>query len=538
MNSSETFDYVIVGSGAAGAIVANRLSATDASVCLLEAGPPDNHPYLHLPAGFIKVIFNPKYAWQFGTEPTALTNGRSIPIPQGRTLGGSTSINGLVYNRGQAADYDEWAALGNPGWAYADVLPYFKSMEQRRGGDDAYRGRSGELPVSDIDWIHPICEAFINGAVEYGMPRTEDYNGASQEGVGYFQRTIHKGFRMSTARTFLHPIRHRRNLHIKTHAQATRILFDGKRAIGVEYANPAQPSQRKRVLANKEVIISCGSVNTPKLLQLSGLGPAKMLQELGIPVVHDLPGVGENLSDHFSVRVVAKVRNEKTINELAVGLRLGGQVFNWLRKRPSILGLSPSLVHWFWKSSPGLDRADLQGVFTPASYKQGYVGRLDNFAGMTAGVWQHRPKSRGHVRIKSADPWAPPVVQPNYLEHPDDQQVLIRGIRIARDLLRSASLSQYFEEETLPGKMCDSDDELLDFAKRIGVSSYHLNGSARMGPSSDKNAVVDQALRVHGVEGLRIADSSVMPTIPSANVCAASMMIGNRAGHLITGRQL
>src|SRR5690606_578955 len=282
----------------------------------------------------------------------------------------------------------------------------------------------------------------------------------------------------------------------------------------------------------------CGSVNTPKLLQLSGLGPAKMLQELGIPVVHDLPGVGENLSDHFSVRVVAKVRNEKTINELAVGLRLGGQVFNWLRKRPSILGLSPSLVHWFWKSSPGLDRADLQGVFTPASYKQGYVGRLDNFAGMTAGVWQHRPQSRGHVRIQSADPWTPPVVQPNYLEHPDDQQVLIRGIRIARDLLRSASLSQYFEEETLPGKMCDSDDELLDFAKRFGVSSYHLNGSARMGPSSDRNAVVDQALRVHGVEGLRIADSAVMPTIPSANVCAASMMIGNRAGHLITGRQL
>lgn len=533
MNSVAKFDYVIVGAGAAGAILANRLSASDVTVCLLEAGPADRHPFLHIPGGFIKMIFNPRYAWQFTTEGTDMTNGRRIPIPQGRTLGGSTSINGLIYNRGQIDDYDEWAALGNSGWSFNDVLPYFRSMEKRLGGDDAFRGRTGELPVTDIDWRHPICEAFIKGAVEFGMPQTADYNGASQEGVGYFQRTINNGWRMSTARTFLRPVRDRKNLHIKTNAQATKILFEGRRAVGVAYANPASPHAVQRVFANREVIVACGALNTPRLLQLSGLGDAHQLQEMGIPVVHDLPGVGKNLSDHYSVRVVAKVKGHHTINELATGARLGGQIFNWIRRKPSILGLSPSLVHWFWKSRPGLDRPDLQGVFTPASYKEGYVGRLDNFPGMTAGVWQHRPRSRGYVRITSPDPWRDPIVQPNYLEHPEDQQTLIGGIRVARDLLKAQSLSPYFDSETLPGELCQSDDELLDFAKRYGVSSYHVNGTAHMGPRTDKDAVVDQKLCVYGVDGLRIADSSVMPSIPSANVCAASMMIGNRAGDLI-----
>lgn len=533
MNSVEKFDYVIVGAGAAGAILANRLSASDATVCLLEAGPADRHPFLHIPGGFIKMIFNPRYAWQFSTEGTEMTNGRRIPIPQGRTLGGSTSINGLIYNRGQIADYDEWASMGNPGWSFNDVLPYFRSMEQRRGGDDEFRGRTGELPVTDIDWSHPICEAFIKAAVEYGMPRTLDYNGASQDGVGYFQRTIDNGWRMSTARTFLRPVRNRKNLHIKTNAQATQILFEGKRAVGVAYANPASPHKVRRVLANREVIVACGALNTPRLLQLSGLGDANHLQEAGISVVHNLPGVGQNLSDHYSVRVVAKVKGHHTINELATGVRLGGQIFNWVRRKPSILGLSPSLVHWFWKSRPDLDRPDLQGVFTPASYKEGYVGQLDGFPGMTAGVWQHRPRSRGYVSITSPDPWQDPIIQPNYLEHPEDQQALIGGIRVARDLLKAQSLLPYFDKETLPGELCQSDDELLDFAKRYGVSSYHVNGTAHMGPPTDKGAVVDQSLRVYGVEGLRIADSSVMPSIPSANVCAASMMIGNRAGDLI-----
>ncbi|MGE8690369.1 MAG: GMC family oxidoreductase [Achromobacter sp.] len=533
VRDADQFDYVIVGSGAAGSILANRLSADGSTVCVLEAGPPDNSPYLHIPAGFIKAVFNKKYAWQFSSEGTAQTNGRRVPIPQGRTLGGSTSINGLVYNRGQAADFDHWAALGNTGWSYDEVLPYFKSMERRAGGDDRYRGRKGELPVTDIDWIHPLCEAFIAGAVEQGIPRNPDYNGAEQAGVGYFQRTIDRGWRMSTAKCFLKPAMARKNLEVRTYAQATRILFEGSKAVGVAYRHPAHPSQVRAVRARREVIVSCGAINTPKLLQLSGLGPADLLRQHGIEVVRDLAGVGENLSDHYSVRVVARVKNSQTMNQLVKGLSLVGQISRWLMKRPSIMALSPSLLHYFWKSTPELAAPDLQGVFTPASYKEGYVGMLDDFPGMTAGVWQHRPESRGQVCIRSADPSQDPVILANYLEHEGDQLTLVRGIRLARRLLRSQALSQYFDSEVLPGPMCESDSELLDFARRYGVSSYHVNGTARMGQAGDKYAVVDPQLRVHGVQNLRVIDSSVMPAMPSANICAATMMIGNKAADLI-----
>ncbi|OZI72041.1 GMC family oxidoreductase [Bordetella genomosp. 12] len=533
LRDADRYDYVIVGSGAAGAILANRLSARGATVCVLEAGPPDHSPWLHIPAGFIKAVFNNKYAWQFSSEPTDLTNGRRVPIPQGRTLGGSTSINGLVYNRGQAADYDHWASLGNTGWSYEEVLPYFKSMERRIGGDSRYRGRTGELPVTDIDWIHPLCEAFIAGAEEQGLPRNPDYNGASQAGVGYFQRTIDRGWRMSTARCFLRPAMAKKNLTVRTHAQATQVLFEGNRAVGVAYCDPRHPSAARSVRANREVIVASGAINTPKLLQLSGLGPADFLREMNIPVVRDLPGVGENLSDHYSVRVVARVKQSQTMNELVKGLNLVGQVSRWLLKRPSIMALSPSLLHYFWKSLPELDAPDLQGVFTPASYKEGYVGVLDDFPGMTAGVWQHRPQSRGQVRVRSADPMQDPLIRANYLSHPDDQITLVRGIRLARSLLQSQALAPYFDGEALPGPLCQSDTELLDFARRYGVSSYHVNGTARMGPAGDRLAVVDPQLRVHGVQNLRVVDSSVMPAMPSANICAATMMIGNKAADLI-----
>ncbi|EHK63855.1 GMC family oxidoreductase [Achromobacter arsenitoxydans] len=533
LRDADTFDYVIVGSGAAGSILANRLSADGATVCVLEAGPPDNSPFLHIPAGFIKAVFNKKYAWQFSSEGTDQTKGRRVPIPQGRTLGGSTSINGLVYNRGQAADFDHWASLGNPGWAYADVLPYFKSMERREGGDERYRGRQGELPVTDIDWIHPLCEAFIAGAVEQGIPRNPDYNGAEQAGVGYFQRTIRNGWRMSTAKCFLKPAMARKNLDVRTYAQATRVLFDGTRAIGVAYCHPAHPARLRAVRASREVIVACGAINTPKLLQLSGLGPADLLRQHGIPVVRDLPGVGENLSDHYSVRIVARVKNSKTMNELVKGLSLAGQIGRWMMKRPSIMALSPSLLHYFWKSTPELTAPDLQGVFTPASYKEGYVGMLDDFPGMTAGVWQHRPDSRGQVRIRSSDPLQDPVIHANYLADERDQVTLVRGIRLARRLLQSQALAPYFDSESLPGPLCESDSELLDFARRLGVSSYHVNGTARMGPAGDRYAVVDAQLRVHGVQNLRVIDSSVMPAMPSANICAATMMIGNKAADLI-----
>jgi len=535
--TEESFDFVVVGGGAAGAILADRLSEDGRhTVCLLEAGPADWHPFLHIPAGFIKVLFDPAFTWTYSSEPTEWTHGRRVPLPQGRTLGGSTSMNGLVYNRGQREDFDGWAAQGNLGWGYDEVLPYFQRNERYAGGDDRFRGREGRLPVSDLTWIHPLCEQFIAGAQGLGMPRNPDYNGETQAGVGYFQRSIEGRWRMSTARTYLRAARGRSNLKIITRAQATSVVFDGTRATGVRYVQGHDQHNVRQVHARREVVLSCGATNTPKLLQLSGVGPADQLQSLGIPVVHALPGVGANLSDHFSVRFVAGVKGITTINELSRAPRLWGQIAAWLAGRPNILAVSPSLVHWFWQSQPGLNRPDLQGVFAPASYREGYVGMLDRYPGMTCGVWQHRPESRGTVTLRSRDPLAPPVIQPNYLADERDRAVLLGGMRLARELLATSALSGYVTKETLPGAHVQSDDELMDFAKRYGVSSYHLNGTARMGLASDPTAVVDPELRVHGLQGLRVVDASVMPSIVSANTCAATMMIAEKAADMILGR--
>ena len=533
----EVFDYVIVGAGAAGAILAHRLSEDrQATVCLLEAGSSDWHPWLNIPAGFTKVMFDSRFTWQFSSEPHPETLGRRVPLPQGRTLGGSSAINGLVHNRGQREDYDDWAALGNRGWSYAEVLPYFKRTEKRAQGDAAYRGRDGQLPVTDTDWMHPLNEAFIAGAAELGIPRNPDYNGAAQAGAGYFQRTIDQGWRMSSSRSFLRPALDRPNLDVRTQAMATRILIEGRRAVGVDYVRGQQRGLNRQVRARREVIVCAGAINTPKLLQLSGIGDAELLQQTGLRVARHLPGVGRNLADHFSVRLVARAKNVRTMNEMARGLGLAGQVARWLVGKPSILALSPSQVHWFWQSREGLARPDLQGVFAPASYREGYVGQLDTYPGMTCGVWQHRPDSRGTVQLRSTDPFEHPLVQPNYLTDERDQQTLIRGVRLARKLLQTAALAPYVVSETMPGSDKTSDEELLAFIRRYGVSSYHLNGTARMGAMQDALAVVDDELRVHGLDGLRIADSSVMPTMPSANICAATMMIAEKAADLIRGR--
>jgi len=536
--AAEVFDYVIVGAGAAGSILANRLSEdAGATVCLLESGPRDWHPFLHIPAGFIKVLFNPAFTWQFSTEPGENTKGRRIPVPVGRTLGGSTAINGLVYNRGLPSDYDAWAAAGNRGWSFAEALPYFKRTERKIGvGDDRFHGRKGEMPITDMDWIHPICEAFIAGAQTEGIPHNPDYNGARQEGVGYYQRNILHGWRQTTARTFLRPARKRRNLEVRTQATATSVVFEGKRAVGVRYVRSNAPGNKTEVRARREVILSCGAINTPRLLQLSGVGPGALLQSLGAPVVHELPGVGENFRDHYSIRLVGKVRDSITMNELAVGLRLQVQIVRWLLRHPNILAVSPSLVHWFWKSREGLAEPDLQGVFTPASYREGYIGVLDEYPGMTCGVWQHRPFSIGHVRATSLNPFDNPIVQPNFLTDERDQQVLIGGMKVARRLLRTPPLAPYFAEEMLPGPGVTTDAELLDFARSYGASCYHVMGTARMGPASDPTAVVDDELRVRGIAGLRVADASIMPSMPSANICAATMMIAEKAADMIRGR--
>lgn len=536
---AETFDYVIVGAGAAGSIVAARLAEDPAvTVCVLEAGASDLRPIVQIPAGFPRTLTHSAITWQFTSEPTTNTGGRRIALPQGRVVGGSGSINGMIYVRGQPADYDHWAELGNRGWGYADVLPYFARTERRIGGNggEGVRGRSGPIPVTDMDWIHPVSEAFIAAAVKRGLPRNPDYNGGNQEGVGYFQRTIHRGLRVSTAAGFLKPALRRGNIKLVTDAVASGIVFDGKRARGVRYVRK-RGGASSRVVARREVILCCGTVNTARLLQISGVGPADLLNELGVGVVRDLRGVGQNLIDHYSARIVMKARPEVvTLNELSRGPRLGLQAVRWALKRPSIMALTPSQVFMFCRSAKGLSTPDLQCVFTPGSYKEGRHYVLDQYPGVTGGAWQHRPRSRGFVRATSADPYADPVIQPNYLDHPLDQQIMVAGMQLVRGLLHSEDVARYVVEETIPGRRVQSDDEMLDFCKRNGSTGFHLVGTARMGPGDDRMAVVDDQLRVHGLDALRVADASVMPMIPSANTYAATMMIAEKASDLIRGR--
>ncbi len=534
----ESFDYVIVGAGAAGSVLANRLTENaGVSVCVLEAGPPDRNPFIHIPAGFIKTLSNPAVTWQFKTEPTENTGGRPIATTQGRTLGGSSSINGLIYNRGQPADLDNWAQRGNRGWGYADALPYYKRSERRIGiADDAVRGRDQGIPVTDMDWISPLSEAFIAGAVGMGIPRNPDYNSGDQAGVGYYQRAIERGWRVSAATAFLKPAMSRRNLEVRTNARASAILFEGRRAVGVHYI-ASRGGARREVRARREVILCGGTVNTARLLQVSGIGPSGLLGTLGVPVVHALAGVGENFRDHYAVRAVARARpGVQTLNELSRGPRLAMQVSRWMMKRPSILATSPSHVHVFWQSFAGLDAPDMQCVFTPGSYAAGKVYVLDDYPGMTAGGWQHRPESTGHVRARSTDVFEDPVINPNYLADPMDRRVMLAALRLVRKLLATPEMAPFVERETLPGPQAQTDDELLDFARRNGSTCYHLIGTARMGPATDPGAVVDDQLRVHGMEGLRVADASIMPSMPSANTYATTLMIAEKASDMIRGR--
>ena len=532
---TDSFDYVIVGSGPAGSLLADRLTEDrSATVCVLEAGVPDRSVYVRIPAGFVKMLYDPKLLWEFTTEPGEGIGGRALRIPQGRIVGGSSSLNGLVYTRGQHSDFDDWAAAGNTGWGYRDVLPYFMRSERRIGpGDDRYRGRSGALPITNPDWRHPLCDAFIEGATQLGIPRNPDYNGAEQEGAGYFQRYIHRGRRVSCADAFLHPAVRRGGVDLRVGAEVQAVMFEGARATGVRYLHDGQ---KREVLARREVIVCAGTLNTPKLLQLSGVGPAGLLQPLGIAVASDLAGVGENLRDHYTVRIAARARNVTTINELSRGWRFGVEVVKWLTGRPSIVALSPSLIHVFWKSRPELARGDVQVLFTPASYKEGKTYALDDAPGMSCGARQQRPFSRGSVRIRSADPHATPAVQPGYLSDERDQQVIVAALKLARRLMTTGAMAPYLAMETVPGARVGSDDEWLDFARTRGSTAYHLVGTCRMGPAGDPLAVVDNELRVRGTERLRVVDASVMPQVPSANTLAATLMVAEKAADLIRGR--
>ena len=535
----DTFDYVIVGAGSAGCVLANRLSEDPGtSVCVLEAGGRDWNPYIHIPAGFIKTVVDPSVNWLYEMEPSHWTAGRRIAAPRGKTLGGSSSINGHIYNRGQALDYDGWAQRGNRGWGYADVLPYFRRCENRMGGgyDETYRSREGSLVVTDIDWNHPLCEAFIDGAVSLGIPRNKDYNGETQEGISYAQRTIHKGRRMSAARAFLHPAMQRQNLTVLTNAHARELVLEGKRAVGVRYNKGGRNGAAKDVRANREVILAGGSVNSPQFLQVSGIGPGNLLRELGIAVKHELAGVGENLRDHFAPRFVARVKGVDTINERVRGLNLVGEVAKWLLTRKGVLSLSPTLVYGFWHSDEAARSGDIQFTFTPASYKEGVQTKLDDHPGVSVAAWQQRPESIGYVRARSADPFEKPAIQPNYLSDETDRRVVTAAMKLAVRLLRTAPMSPYIDQITYPQRDTYSDDEWLDVARERGTSTFHLMGTCRMGPESDPTAVVDDQLRVRGLEGLRVVDASIMPTMLSANLNACVMMVADKASDIILGK--
>lgn len=533
-SGTETFDYIVVGGGSAGAILAARLSEKpDVSVCLLEAGPADRNPLISIPAGFIKVIFDPKLTWGYETEPGPAINGRKLPVIQGKVLGGSGSINGMVWVRGQRQDFDDWATSGNDGWSFDDVLPHYRALERRIGeGDPEYRGREGRLPVMDLSWKNALVDAFIASSTSEGIPYNADYNGAEQAGVGRYQYNIGNGWRVSAAKGYLKPARGRKNLDVRTDAMATSVIVQGKHAVGVRWRRTGD-AQERQVLARREVILAAGGVNSPKLLQLSGIGPASVLGGLGIPIVHALDGVGENYQDHYTPRLTYRAKDVETINGIARGTKLVGQIARWAVGMPSIIGMGVVLGAAFWKTRPELNRPNIVVTFTPGTFKAGFLGVLDDFPGMTTGVWQLRPDSRGTVRLRSSNPLDKPLIQPNFLSDEGDQRTAVEALKVARRIMARPEIASMVAQETMPGLDKFSDADLLEYSRSQGLCGYHVSGTAKMGRADDAMAVVDNKLRVHGMTGLRVVDASIMPTVVSGNTNAATMMIAERASTFI-----
>ncbi len=528
MSQADEHDYIVIGAGSAGCVLAARLSEDSGKrVLLLEAGGRDLNPWIHVPVGYFKTMHNPSTDWCYRTAPDPGIAGRSLQWPRGRVLGGSSSLNGLLYIRGQREDYDRWHELGNIGWSYADVLPYFKKSEDQERGADDYHGVGGPLKVSDLRLRREIAEHFIEGAVDIGIPRNDDVNGASQEGVGYFQQTAHKGLRCSTAKGFLKPAMKRPNLTVATNAQATRLIIENGRAVGVEYL---QGGQRKRARAALEVLLSAGAIGSPQLLQISGIGDGELLQAHGIEVARHLPGVGENLQDHLQVRLVYKTVHPTLNDEVNNPLRklLIGMEYMLFRTGP--LTLAASQVAIFTKSDPGQPRPDIQFHMQPLSADKPGDG-AHPFSAFTASVCQLRPQSRGHVRIVSPDALKHPEIQPNYLCAEADRRVAVNGVKVARRIAAAPSLAPHITEEFVPGSDYRTDDELLDAVRRFSQTIYHPTSTCKMG--CDRLAVVDQRLRVHGVGGLRVVDASIMPEIVSGNTNAPTIMIAEKAADMI-----
>jgi choline dehydrogenase len=524
-----SFDYVIVGAGTAGCALANRLSA-DARrrVLLLEAGGKDDYFWIRVPVGYLFTQNNPRTDWCFKTAPEPGLNGRALNYPRGRVLGGCSSINGMIYMRGQARDYDQWRQLGNAGWGWDDVLPYFrKSEDQARGADDMH-GAGGEWRVEDMRLSWEILDAFRAAAAEIGIPPVDDFNRGDNEGCGYFQVNQRRGTRWNTAQAFLAPARGRPNLTVLTHAQAKRIRFEGRRAVGIEFW---QSEALKFAAASAEVVLAAGAIGSPQLLQLSGVGPAALLAAHGVAPVHDLPGVGENLQDHLQIRMAYKVKNTRTLNERANSLiGKAGMALEYFLFRRGPMTMAPSQLGAFARSDGARETANLEYHVQPLSLDR-FGEPLHPFPAFTASVCNLRPESRGQVRIQSADARAQPLIRPNYLATPGDRRVVADAMRLTRRICAARALAPYEPEEFRPGPAAESDEELVRAAGDIGTTIFHPVGTCKMGP--DALAVVDERLRVRGVEGLRVVDASIMPTITSGNTNAPALMIAEKGADMI-----
>jgi choline dehydrogenase len=525
-------DFIVIGAGSAGCAAAARLSEDPATrVLLLEAGGEDKNRWIHIPLGFGKTFAEPSVNWCYETEPDPGAADRRVFWPRGKVLGGSSSINGMVYIRGQAEDFDHWRQLGNTGWSFDDVLPYFKRSEHQTRGADQFHATGGPLCVSDVPDHHPICEGFIDAAMSLGFPRNDDFNGRQQDGVGYHQTTTRNGRRCSTAVGYLRPAMTRPNLRVLTNALTEKITFDGRRATGIVFR---LDGELRTARAASEVVLCGGAVNSPQLLLLSGVGPATQLERHGIAVVHDLPGVGQSLQDHYSAPLKFKCTSPITVNDVMQSnlkrLKAGLQYYAF-KTGPLAMGTSPAAL--FARTRPELASADIKCSCSPFSADRPQDG-LHPWSGFTMIVYQLRPESRGHIELKSADPADPPAVFPNYLATETDRQTIVDGLKLLRRIAAAPSMQRFITSEFQPGPAVAADEALLDYARRRGGTVYHPTSTCKMG--IDPMAVVDPELRVHGLTGLRVADASIMPTVVSGNTNAATIMIGERVADMVRQR--